>query len=567
MAENPDRARREAGKATWMKIFTAFRLAIDMKKLLLAAAGILVAYLGWWVLSFAFYKTTGIPEVSGFINEEKEAAKDAYLDSALRWSLLHELAGDPRTDLSALRKQWESEGNKLEGGPRKAKIDQLVTSLKQVPGRLRGCPWDEYRGPNQFLFVSQLIQQGASGSTGRVNSHAAKSYLLYMIEPLCKFLLPVTYFFDSRAGGFISWNRIYLLLVLLWTVATWGFFGGAISRMATVQLARNEKVGMMESLHFVGARWQGYVFAPIMPVIALLIMGLVLWFFGLVIGWTFVLGDLIGGLLWPLALLLGLVMTVILVGLIGWPLMNATISTEGSDSFDALSRSYSYVYQVPWHYLGYSLAALAYGAVLVFFVGFMGTLLVYLGGWGINQAPIPTESRDPAYLFQYAPGSFEWRDVLLKDSPNVEVEKDQYGAKHYRWKKIDTSWYVQSGIGMGLVTLWLGIFFLLVLGFGYSYFWTAATIIYLLLRQKVDDTDFDEVYLEEDPDEPFVPEPPPSPAHAPSPGVPGPNSGPPGVTFTMVDAPAIRPNEPPAPIIPDPTTPAAPTGNSPPESL
>ena len=36
------------------------------------------------------------------------------------------------------------------------------------------------------------------------------------------------------------------------------------------------------------------------------------------------------------------------------------------------------------------------------------------------------------------------------------------------------------------------------IGFGYSYFWTAATIIYFLMRQKVDDTDLDEVYLEED---------------------------------------------------------------------
>jgi len=88
--------------------------------------------------------------------------------------------------------------------------------------------------------------------------------------------------------------------------------------------------------------------------------------------------------------------------------MNATISTEGATGFDALSRSYSYVYQVPWHCLGYSTLALVYGAALVFFVGFMGSLVIYLSSWGIDQANSANmfDSRDPAFLYVKAPGSF-----------------------------------------------------------------------------------------------------------------------------------------------------------------
>ncbi len=111
-------------------------------------------------------------------------------------------------------------------------------------------------------------------------------------------------------------------------------------------------------------------------------------------------------------------MAVVLIGLLGWPLMNPTISAEGSDSFDALSRSYSYVFQAPWHYLWYTTVALAYGAVLVFFVGLMGSLMVYLGEWGVSQAPFlsssnPASDREPTYLFVNAPTSFGWRDLLL----------------------------------------------------------------------------------------------------------------------------------------------------------
>jgi len=47
-------------------------------------------------------------------------------------------------------------------------------------------------------------------------------------------------------------------------------------------------------------------------------------------------------------------MTLLLVGvLLGWPLMWATISVEGTDSFDALSRTYAYVFQKPLRYAAY----------------------------------------------------------------------------------------------------------------------------------------------------------------------------------------------------------------------
>jgi hypothetical protein len=41
------------------------------------------------------------------------------------------------------------------------------------------------------------------------------------------------------------------------------------------------------------------------------------------------------------------------------------------------------------------------------------------------------------------------------------------------------------------------------LGFAYSLFWSASTIIYFLLRKAVDETDLDEVYMEEEQDELF----------------------------------------------------------------
>jgi len=366
-----------------------------------------------------------------------------------------------------------------------------------------------------------------------------------VIEPLVKFLRPFRYLLYPAAG----WgNRIYLILLILWMVATWAVFGAAITRMAAVQVARtNEKVGMTEALRFAWARIQAYFWAPVFPLIILAGLAIFLWVYGLVGIFTYFLGDIVVyGLFAPIMLLIGLIMAVVLVGLVGWPLMYSTISTEGSDSFDALSRSYSYVYQAPWHYLWYTIVAVAYGAVLVFFVGLMGSLMVYMGKWGMSNAPGP-QNREPTYLFVHAPTSFGWRDLLLHGSPDVETVRVAHNngtegtayepTPEYYGKEMS----LNNHVGAFLVSVWLCLLFLMILGFGYSYFWSASTIIYLLMRRKVDDTELDEIHLEEeDLEEPYSP-----PITTPPPASAASKSEPSGATVTMVESPTFRPATPP----------------------
>ena len=164
-------------------------------------------------------------------------------------------------------------------------------------------------------------------------------------------------------------------------------FGGAITRIAAVQVARGEKIGLVDALRFTLKRILSYITAPLFPLVFIFVLLVVM----VVFGFPFMIpifGDIVmAGLLWPVMILLGLLMAVALVGLVGWPLMSATVSAEGTDSWEAVSRSYSYVYQKPWHFIWYSLVAVAYGAVVVFFVGFMGSLTVYLAKWGVSQTP------------------------------------------------------------------------------------------------------------------------------------------------------------------------------------
>ena len=62
-------------------------------------------------------------------------------------------------------------------------------------------------------------------------------------------------------------------------------------------------------------------------------------------------------------------MTLVLLGTVGgFNLMYPTIAVEGSDSFDAISRTFSYVYARPWRMLFYTLVAIVYGALCYLFV-------------------------------------------------------------------------------------------------------------------------------------------------------------------------------------------------------
>jgi hypothetical protein len=529
----------------WTQIFRGFWVAIDPKKLLLAAAGIVVMAFGWWLLAVIFYSGQTMPTwptdysgnpkyqpKDGDTRSADQIAFEAFKKDRYQWNLLYSAAGNDRhtidpgdlgdspDEVDLLQKVVDNKaGSKAEaqhltitpedaariqfllprGTPRvepgTAKMAYL--GLEKRQGDLRTWPWFEDRGPNPFLLVSG---HAVAWERGHFFDWLLRDQIPVLIEPLVKFFRPIVYLLYPTIGLL---EGIYFLLVIAWTVATWAVFGGAITRMAAVEIARNDKIGLGEALRFVLARWKSYLFASFAPLIGLAVCAVLLMvFFGLP-NWIPIFAEFWVGLLWPLALGLGLCMAVILIGLPGWPMIHATLGAEGSDSFDALSRCYSYVLQKPWSYIWYAAVALVYGVIVVFFVGLMGSLMVYLARWGISETPLTeTFNRDPSYLFLWAPTSFDWRTLLLQGSP-VAASGDSGVALTHWW----------NYVGPFCIAIWLGLLFLMIVGFGYSYFWSASTIIYLMMRRKVDDTELDEVYLEEEePEESYTPPTEPSPA-------------------------------------------------------
>src|SRR5688572_22363829 len=123
-------------------------------------------------------------------------------------------------------------------------------------------------------------------------------------------------------------NSLYFLLVTLWTLATWSIFGGAITRIAAVRMGRQDSIYWSDALRYVGRHLLAYLGAPMVPLVLVLLCLIVMMVFGAfhLIPWF---GDLVvDGIFWFLMLAVGIAMAALLVGLIGWPLMLASVSVE-----------------------------------------------------------------------------------------------------------------------------------------------------------------------------------------------------------------------------------------------
>jgi hypothetical protein len=550
----------------WTQIFRAFWIAVDYKKLAVAALGLLFMSLGWWLLAVVFLESREKPDWNSgkYTGEARDKEWARFKDDLAKWNLLWEAAGykaeeTDAYDLAATPAEVEEIKKQIDAGNKEFAIGGRNVHVKEKPwGKLRTLPWFEDRGPNPYLL--------ATGQAGRVQPDGTVTYypwekglfwdwlftrqLPYIAEPLIKLLRPVIYLLQDHAG---FWNRVYFVLALLWSLAVWALCGGAITRMAVVQLARKEKIGIGEAFRFTLSKYLAFFTAPLLPligVLAIVVFMIVFGFFSMIP----LVGDVIvAGIGWFLVVLAGLVAAIILVCLVCWPMMHSTISAEGSDSFDALSRSYSYILGGPWHYIWFALVALAYGVIVVFFVGFMGSLAVYLAKWGVSQTPgIAKVDREPEYLFVYAPTSLDWRALLLHRSAVVTDEgtvRQEY-LDSFKWYNYLGAWMVGG--------FWMYTLFLMVVGFSYSYFWTASTIIYLLMRRHVDDTELDEVYLEEEESEDGY-----QPTYVPPPTAPASAGGSP--VPTMVEAPTLKTSTPtPAASAPTETHKEQGDGNPPP---
>jgi hypothetical protein len=260
------------------------------------------------------------------------------------------------------------------------------------------------------------------------------------------------------------WNAHTGFFLVYVTIATvlWSLLGGAISRQAVVEAANERLVPASEAIGYSSRRWGWYIMAPMLAPAAIVVMALLLSVVGLLF-YVPVL-NILAALLYVAALGLGFVMALLLVGwLAGMNLIYPAISAEGTDGFDAMSRAFSYVFARPWRFIGYSVVALIYGALTYMLVGIFVYLTIALAQWATGM----------------------WVSGFDEVLP-----QPTFGRLSYTLGQL-TGTRAAAG---NVILVWVHLVIGLLGAYAISYYFSAYSVIYLLLRKYTDGTDTTEVH-------------------------------------------------------------------------
>jgi hypothetical protein len=277
----------------------------------------------------------------------------------------------------------------------------------------------------------------------------------------------------------MRFHYAYCLVFVVIKLAVLSVIGGAVCRMAALQFARGERTGIIEALRFGVKRFTSFFFAPLLPIIGIGFVAGIIFVLGLGAKIPYV-GGLIMALLMVLVLFLGTLIAITLIGTAaGFNLMFPAVAYDGADAFDSVSRSFSYVFSRPWRMGFYTLTATIHGAICYVFVRLFAFLLLSA----------------THLLLASAVG-------LGGNGGNI----DAFWGKPEFMNLIGSSSAAPTGVieNVAAVIIYLALWVVagLVVAVVINYYYSANTIIYALMRNKVDNAEIDEIH--QDAEEPGI---------------------------------------------------------------
>ncbi|CAN5373142.1 hypothetical protein BH09PLA1_BH09PLA1_30370 [soil metagenome] len=506
MADEPQVIRGIDWRSTFpfTLIFRSFRIAIHPSKLFLALVALFLIYVGgraldgiwvWWPEHRALPTEMLIVErsrdadnpVEAFV-QQRRMQREAI--EARHKQTLEEV-GHPtggmkdiefwikdrlKSDVKDINTRYDGLAASAKNASEKADVErrrngELRLRYEEASSRWRSELNYEGLGLFQTFFnyeIGQLNYVVNSVRTGNFFGNTGVS------TPLVRFFMWGPLWAIGRHTVFFSLFGIYFLTI-------WSIFGGALARIAAVHVARDEKISIRQALAFSLNKFLSFISAPIIPLLIVLIVGLVVAIGG-VLGNIPGLGPILIGGFFFLALLAGFIMSLILLGLVGGlNLMYPTIAVEGSDSFDAISRSFSYLYARPWRLAFYSFVAVIYGSICYIFVRFFIYLMLWLshafaGLWFQSRA----ENGTPLFSVMW-PEPYSNNRLIYDIDYLVLTPMQSFGAT--------------------LLAFWVYLTIAMLGAFAISFYFSSNTVIYYLMRNEVDATELDDVYLEQSDEE------------------------------------------------------------------
>jgi hypothetical protein len=503
-------------------IFRSFRIAVHLSKLALGLALLLSVYFGGRVLDWAWptharavagevAQYQGIADgddqtpLSIWREQTQKAVDQGYAAKLIEYGILTKSSSESEEAFSDRALDEAHHANYL--GEVKDHIianrDSAVASAKkQYEDSLKNAKTDEDRANVLHTRNDAIVAAYTDAHAQWIQAKSIKgiglfaAFFEYEVRQVTGVVDGVLrnnwvdtggvkdHIYDFFAVGpvWLIWNHtVFFIVFSILFLLSWALFGGAISRIAAVHIARDEKISVRQAMNFAVGKLLSFASAPVIPLVIVIVIGLFVSLVALIGNIPF-LGPIAVGSMFILALLAGFVMTLVLLGTAGgFNLMYPTIAVEGSDSFDAISRSFSYVYARPWRMLFYTAVAVAYGAATYLFIHMFIWLTLVLTHHFVGMG-----------IFTSADNT---HDLLSTMWPNpATTGRFSYSADYLALS-------AGQKIGAFFMNCWV-MFLVSFLGaFAISLYFSANTVVYYLMRSEVDSTEMDDVYLEQSEEE------------------------------------------------------------------
>ena len=307
------------------------------------------------------------------------------------------------------------------------------------------------------------------------------------------------------------------LLFVIWNIVIWALFGGAITRIAAMKVAREEGLDFKDAAQFALGKLPANALTVVFT-IGIFSLFYVVFNATIAGGLTRipVLGDMLLGILFPFVLLSTFFMTFALaLGIIGLNLSVSAIAAEASDTFEGVTRAWNFILSRPWQVLLHHALIVAYVVVVLFF----GNLFLHLsvsslslGWWGMGNTPRTLEIVE----WKQAPTAEGTNSVALKNVRSVTVPgKGDYlygrvfgdfAQSQSDGRHVNVATDMESTLATwtaAWVIFWVWLARQILYGYLVSYVFCATTLSYFVLRRDVEGDDYSEINLEDDDDDGF----------------------------------------------------------------
>ena len=253
------------------------------------------------------------------------------------------------------------------------------------------------------------------------------------------------------------WRTAALVICL---IPVWSILGGAVARAAAMEAARNETTSVPQALAYALSRARALVGAYFLPIGLIALCAALLWIFGVLLLSLPGL-NVVGGILYGIALLLGFLLALLTVGLaVGFPLLIPAVAADSADIADAFQRTYAYLIERPFSLLVWGVTLLAQGLVGVFILAVIITLAI---NWTADLTGAASDNVAGNVRF-FAP---------LPERADLEGTLP---------------------LVAGVIGVWERVALAVVGAHAISFFFCASTVVYLRVRQACDGQAIEDVW-------------------------------------------------------------------------